>query len=75
MSIINGIDKKISTAHLKLLDNSKQSLINNSFFNSSKNILELQQQLVNCKTFFKQFSLNDNEISNNSRRTNKKSQP
>lgn len=75
MSIIDGIDKKISTAHLKLLDSSKQSLINNSFFNSSKNILKLQQQLVNRKTFFKQFSLNDNEISNNSRRTNKKANP
>ena len=30
MNIINGLDKKISTAHLKLLDNSKQSLISKS---------------------------------------------
>ena len=71
MSIINGIDQKNSTTHLKLLDNSKQSLINNSFFNSSKNILELHQQIAARKNFFKKYSLNDNEISSKSRRLKK----
>ena len=71
MSIINGIDQKNSTTHLKLLDNSKQSLINNFFFNSSKNILELHQQIAARKNFFKKYSLNDNEISSKSLRLKK----
>ena len=67
MSIINGIDKKNLLTHLKLLDNSKQILINNS----SKNIIELQQQIAARKTFFKKYSLNDNDISNKSCRLKK----
>ena len=67
MSIINGIDKKNLLTHLKLLNNSKQILINNS----SKNIIELQQQIAARKTFFKKYSLNDNDISNKSCRLKK----
>ena len=71
MSIINGIDKKNLLTHLKLLNNSKQILINNSFYNSSNSIIELQQQIAARKTFFKKYSLNDNDISNKSCRLKK----
>lgn len=62
MQLIHSINNnnKLSSTQLKLLDNSKQSLINNSIFASTKNIFELQQQLNVRKKLLKKYTLNDN---------------
>lgn len=61
MQLIRSINNnKLSSTQLKILDNSKQSLINHSLFASTKNIFELQQQLNVRKKLLKKYTLNDN---------------
>ena len=60
---------KHSHKQLRLLDSSKQNLINTSILNSTKSIVELQQQLAVRKQFYKKYTVNENEHSSSKLKT------
>lgn len=69
MNLISTNHYKHSHKQLRLLDSSKQNLINTSILNSTKSIVELQQQLAVRKQFYKKHTVNENEHSSSKLKT------
>ena len=75
MDITSTMNNKVMNSQLKLLDNSKSSLMNQSgSYNSTNNVKDLEMKLLNRKSLFKNTFVNNNVIYQRNYSSNKQLQ-
>ena len=75
MDITSTMNNKVMNSQLKLLDNSKSSLMNQSgSYNSTNNVKDLEMKLLNRKSIFKNTFVNNNVIYQRNYSSNKQLQ-
>ena len=63
MDITSTMNNKVMNSQLKLLDNSKSSLMNQSgSYNSTNNVKDLEMKLLNRKSLFKNNTFANNNV-------------
>ena len=63
MDITSTMNNKVMNSQLKLLDNSKSSLMNQSgSYNSTNNVKDLEMKLLNRKSLFKNNTFAHNNV-------------